>query len=439
MQPLKTALFTLGTMGDIHMYLPLAKQIQAAGHAVQFCTYACYREKVTRVGIPFTPIPPDIEADFFTQIYDDVKDKNLNDKAESSIDRLFLRDIEQRFEACLAIIKQCDLVICHQVDWAAQIAAELAKVPWVQGIPGPFGMPNEGFVPRGLRTANLGAPLNKMTWRFLIWMMGKTLFRGINRFGRKVGSKRKDLGFFSMSPHLNLLATSPHLAILPKNMPPATVATGPWSLSEPDYELSDELRRFLASGPAPAVIGFGSMGGNSADGKTTAEMVIEALRETNQRMVIQRGWGRLVAGDDPNIMCADYIPHEHLFPHAAFVMHHGGAGTTAAAAKAGVPQIVIAHSLDQFYWGDMVARRNLGPPLLARQKLSQSQLTERIRHLLGNAAAMRAGAATLADHLRREDGPAAAVTAIETFYTHHTQHNAAAPRPTMADPDLTPT
>ncbi len=416
---MKTALFTLGTMGDIQMYLPLAKTIQAAGHELTFCTYSLYEEKVRTQGLEFQAIPPHIEADFFNQVYDAVKDKNFNDKAETAIDNLFTFEIWARFEACLEIVKDCDLVICHQIDWAAQVAAEVCEIPWVEGLPSPLGMPNEGFIPFGLRTCSLGAPLNKLSWHLIAVVMRHTMHKEVQAFGKKAGSQRKDLGFFSMSPHLNLLATSVNLAMLPGSLPANTIATGAWTLSEPNYCLDERVLQFLAAGPPPAVVGFGSMGGNQEDGRKTAQLIIDALRSQGQRIIMQKGWGHLDSTDDSDILSIDYIPHEHLFPHAAFVIHHGGAGTTTAAAMAGVPQIIVAHGVDQFYWGETVFKRGIGAKLLDRKKLTQKALAKRIQFVLADYDALRRRAQTLAVKLAGEDGTAVALAALERFHRQH--------------------
>lgn len=416
---MKTALFTLGTMGDIQMYLPLAKTIQAAGHELTFCTYSLYEEKVRNQGLEFQAIPPKIEADFFNQVYDTVKDKNFNDKATSAIDNLFNYGVWERFEACLEIVKHCDLVICHQIDWAAQVAAEVSDVPWVQGLPSPLGMPNEAFVPFGLRTCSLGAPLNKLGWQVIAVLMRHTMFKEVQAFGKKAGSQRQDLGFFSMSPYLNLLATSLNLAMLPGNLPANTLATGAWTLSEPDYRLDDRILNFLAAGPPPAVVGFGSMGGNQEDGRQTAQLIVDVLRAQGQRIIMQKGWGHLDSPNDTDMLSIDYIPHEHLFPHAAFVIHHGGAGTTTAAAKAGVPQIIVAHGMDQFYWGDTVYKRGIGAKLLDRNKLTEKALAKRVGYVLAHHAALSHRAQTLAVKLAGEDGTAVALAALEQCHRRH--------------------
>lgn len=413
---MKTALFTLGTMGDIQMYLPLAKTIQAAGHELTFCTYGLYEEKVRAQGLEFQAIPPNIKADFFNEVYDAVKDKNLNDKAESAIDSLFNFEVWERFEACQEIVKHCDLVICHQVDWAAQVAAEVNEIPWVQGLPSPLGMPNEGFIPFGLRTCNLGAPLNKLSWHLIAVLMRHTMLKQVQAFGKKAGSQRTDLGFFSMSPHLNLLATSLNLAMLPGNLPANTIATGAWTLNEPNYRLDDRVLHFLATGPAPAVVGFGSMGGNHEDGRQTAQLIINALRAQGQRIIMQKGWGHLDSDNETDILSIDYIPHEHLFPHAAFVIHHGGAGTTTAAAKAGVPQIIVPHGMDQFYWGETIYKRGIGAKLLDRKKLTQKTLTKRIKYVQANHETLCRRAQTLAVKLNNEDGTEVALAALEQFH-----------------------
>ena len=142
-----------------------------------------------------------------------------------------------------------------------------------------------------------------------------------------------------------------------------------------------ELLEFLESGEKPVVVSFGSMAGEDSDG--TTRILLDAIRTRGERAILQAGWGELGNSRlSENILRIDYAPHCWLFSRASCIVHHGGAGTTAAALRAGVPSVVVWHMLDQPYWGIRLESLGLGPKPLARYKLTADGLAESIREVL---------------------------------------------------------
>jgi vancomycin aglycone glucosyltransferase len=147
--------------------------------------------------------------------------------------------------------------------------------------------------------------------------------------------------------------------------------------------LPEKLEAFLDAGPPPVYIGFGSMTDPAA--ASTTRCVLDAVERARCRAVISRGWAGLGEGSLPEgVFIAGTVSHASLFPRCALVVHHGGAGTTTSAARAGVPQLVVPHLLDQFYWAGRVHALGLGPPALRRRKLSPEALAERIGAVTDN-------------------------------------------------------
>ncbi|CAM2067517.1 Glycosyltransferase family 1 protein [Sulfidibacter corallicola] len=419
MKKLNIGFFTLGTWGDIHFLLPLAEKLKSIGHGVKFCTSAMFEDGVAKKGMDFIAIPPDISKEEVTRLFMETEGEKPEKQAELALSGHLARDIEARFDRCMDIMKSCDFAICHPSDWAAQVAAEVSKKPWIQGYPAPVGIPNKKYVIMGAGPIKMG-PLNGAVWKLMKWMFKQSAFKSIIAFGKDRGSTRSDLGFFSMSPYLNLLATSDNLIPFPEKPQHPTVLTGIWSLPKRDYRMSEEVAAFLDHEDAPAVVSFGSMGGDEAHGKEAAKIILEALEKHGMRTIIQRGWGNLSdANANGNVLFVDYIPHEHLFPHAAFVIHHGGAGVTTNATKAGVPQIVVPHGNDQFFWGDTVNKKGLGSKPVARTELNVANISERIGYILENKATLDRNAKEMAEKLNREDGLSQAVKAIDEFAEAH--------------------
>ena len=168
---------------------------------------------------------------------------------------------------------------------------------------------------------------------------------------------------------------------------------------------------FLEASSPPIYIGFGSM--TTRKPEETTALVINALKQTNQRAILASGWGGLQKADLPeSIFMIDSIPHSWLFPRVAAVVHHGGAGTTAAGFSAGVPSIVIPFFADQPYWGQRVADLGVGPAPIPRQKLTVDRLAQAIQIAVTDKA-MRQRAVDIGSKIQREDGIARAVEIIQ--------------------------
>jgi len=121
-----------------------------------------------------------------------------------------------------------------------------------------------------------------------------------------------------------------------------------------------------------------------APGATTA-LLLDAIASLGCRALLARGWAGLAEGPLPEgVMAVGSVSHAALFPRVAAVVHHGGAGTTTTAARAGAPQLILAHVLDQFYWAKRVEELGLGPPALPRRRLTARSLARALALLLDN-------------------------------------------------------
>ena len=157
-------------------------------------------------------------------------------------------------------------------------------------------------------------------------------------------------------PVTKLYAYSPAVLPRPADWDESSVVTGYWFLDAPaDWQPEPALVKFLQEDPPPVYVGFGSMFMQGGARKT--EIVLEALRLAGQRGVLATGWGGLTAGNtSDDIFVLDAVPHDWLFPQVAAVVHHGGAGTTGAALRAGKPTVICPFVGDQPFWGRRVAR-----------------------------------------------------------------------------------
>ncbi len=209
-----------------------------------------------------------------------------------------------------------------------------------------------------------------------------------------------------------LYCYSQHVVPVPADWDASAHVTGYWWLDDlNDWQPPADLQAFLNAGDAPVYVGFGSMIAESPE-KTT-RIVMEALQRSGQRGVIASGWGGLRPADVPaNIFMLKEAPHEWLFPRMSAVVHHGGAGTTAAGLRAGKPTIICPFIADQPFWGNQIARLGVGTAPIPQKQLSVDPLAAAIRSAATDPT-MRQRAADLGVRLQMETGTANALDVIE--------------------------
>jgi UDP:flavonoid glycosyltransferase YjiC (YdhE family) len=190
--------------------------------------------------------------------------------------------------------------------------------------------------------------------------------------------------------------------------------TGYWYLDTPGFEPPPALQAFLDAGAPPVYIGFGSMPSQNP-GQVT-DLVIQALAISGQRGILLTGQGVLGSGmaqrsSTQPVYFVESIPHDWLLPRTAAVVHHGGAGTTAAGIRAGVPSILVPTGADQRLWAHRVEVLGIGPSPIPRSRLTAERLANAIKQAVTNQA-MRQRAASLGETIRSENGVGEAVRII---------------------------
>jgi len=212
-------------------------------------------------------------------------------------------------------------------------------------------------------------------------------------------------------------AYSPTVLPRPADWPPRMHVTGYWFLDPPPtWQPPDGLTRFIRDGPPPVSIGFGSMA--SRDPQASLQLAVQALAASGKRGVLLSGWAS-IGHDSPlprHVFAADSIPHSWLFPQMAAVVHHGGAGTTGAALRSGVPAVITPLAADQPSWARTIHELGAGPPPIPFPALTAERLAAAIHQAVTDQH-MRHRAAELGTQIRAEDGPA---RTAELFSQHIT-------------------
>jgi len=152
---------------------------------------------------------------------------------------------------------------------------------------------------------------------------------------------------------------SPLVVPRPADWPPKVEVCGYWWPARPEgWQPPRDLAGFLAAGPPPVFIGFGSMAPDH--GERLSQVIADAVTRTGVRAVIQAGWAGLT-GTGNQILAVGDLPHDWLFPQVAAVVHHAGAGTTGAGLRAGVPAVAVPVLADQPFWAHRLQSLGRGP------------------------------------------------------------------------------
>ena len=403
---MRVSLYTLGTRGDVQPYIALALGLMRRGHAVQLAAPAQFAAMAASRAVPFAPLSGEFLALLDTP---ESKAAIAGGRGFGAALKLIkpLRPLLRRLldaEWAAAQVFAPDLILHHPKCIGAPAMAGRLGCARILASPLPGFTPTAAFPSPLLPFASLG-PLNRLSHR-LVLQGARALFARLLREWRA-----ESLG--GAAPRLSagtLYAYSRHLLPVPGDWGEDVRVTGNWFLDEPGWQPPEALAAFLASGPPPVLIGFGSMPG--LDPERLTAIIAEALSRTGRRGILARGGGAIGAATlPPGLIAIDEAPHDRLLPRVHAVLHHGGAGTTAAALRAGRPCATLPFFGDQPFWARRISSLGVGPPPLDRRTLSAGSLAAALRAM--DDPPMRARAEALGARIRAEDGIAAALAFIE--------------------------
>jgi sterol 3beta-glucosyltransferase len=416
------ALVTTGTEGDVRPFVAIGKGLERAGYRVTVAANPDHRDLVTSHGLAFRPVGMDMKA-----VLESDAGREWLESSDSPRRYVaaFKRAFDTAYPAFLEDVHTALLdldpgaVLYQPFAFGAQFTAELRGIPAVCLSPFPHPA-SAAFDPLLLLWPSAPA------WPALRqWLRGAILRAMWSALGEPHERHRARLGlapFRTKNPILETIGRGPllHLfsasfAPMPSDCGPHVHATGYCFLDTaggwtPPRELID----FLGAGAPPIYVGFGSMTGRDPEG--LARLAIEAVSSAKQRAVLVSGWSGMAktAALPGHVFAMDSVPHDWLFPRVSAVVHHGGAGTTAAGLRAGKPTLVTAFFGDQPFWGALVARAGAGPKPILRRRLNAVRLADAITQTL-NGQEYRRGAERMAEALRSEDGVANAVKFVERY------------------------
>lgn len=396
---------TLGTRGDVQPFLALGSGLRKAGFAVRLATAPRFQAAVEAEGVAFAPLPGEML---------ELIDTPQGQAAISGRHRLLatLRLMRRRgpmfrrlLEAQWRAAQGAALLVCHPKALGGTHIAERLGIPAFIALPLPALAPTAAFPSPLLPFADLG-PLNRASHTLLL-RAAERIARAPLRAWRAQALGLPPAGR-GAPPAGRLHAYSPALLPRPADWDAGTHVTGAWTLPVPkDWTPPPELTAFLAAGPPPVHVGFGSL--PTEDAARMGSLVAEALALAGQRGVIATGWGGLaLQAPRPGILVIPDAPHGWLFPRMAAVVHHGGAGTTDAGLRAGRPSILCPFFGDQPFWGRRVQALGAGPAPIPFRRLTAPRLAAAIRQAVGDPG-MGAAAGRISARMAGEDGVAEAI------------------------------
>lgn len=421
---MKVLILTYGSRGDVQPYVALGLGLKARGHEVVLATSERFRDFVETHSLRYGHVSDDLLA-----IIDTDEGKDLLEKGSSlyQVVKSSIRLSRQVAPLQRAMMGETwdvardfrpDIIVYHSKAGAAPHIAEKLGVPCVLATPIPMFVPTQAFRFIVFPNWKFGGWYNKASYRLILFLTNRVWARYIRDFRASVGLARlKSHDMRQMPDGSDIPILHGHSeAVLPRpdDWPATAHVTGYWFLDRKvGWTPPREVTAFLDAGPPPVYVGFGSMSGR--DPERLARTVVEALQSTGLRGIIATGWGGLKVDDLPEtILKIDQVPHEWLFPRVAAVVHHGGAGTTAAGLRAGKPSVIVPFFGDQPFWGSLVHKIGAGPKPIRRSRLTAEALASALREATGSKALI-ATAARIGERIRSEDGVANAVSLIERY------------------------
>ncbi len=403
---MKILLTTYGTEGDTRPMVALARGLMQAGHEALLLGDQYGQPLAVEAGVPYGVLAGDIRK-AIAELMAGGGNRNPG-AATKSIAKLATGHTASWMKTVVECAEGCEaLVFAGLTSYVALSAAEHLKLPVVGAGLQPV-VPTRAFPNPFLPPLPLPGFCNAASHRLVMALLWRAFRGSINEARKSVTRQAVRTKMWSGYPVL--LGISEQLLPRPADWPAHVAMQGDWPLASRAWTPPAQLQAFLEAGEAPVYVGFGSMVG--FDRTRTVRMVAEALQ--GRRALLSGGWNELDKEAVPsNILPIGPAPHDLLFPLCSVVVHHGGAGTSHTAARAGEPAVVTPFAGDQFFWARQLARVGVAAEPLSHRELSAATLAQRIDTASGEP--MRRRAAEVGARMRSEQGVRAAVVRIEEF------------------------
>ena len=404
---MKIVIATCGTRGDIQPLIALARELNRRGHATLIAAPPEHEVWIETCGCAFHALGSD-----FTQMLSGYPRVHTLKPLVGFWGFLRL-EIGKQLSQLPDIIEGADLVLGASLCLGLHTAAEQRGIPYGFVAMAPQILPSDHHPFVALPLQNLSPWLNRLSWEAARMLDQLNFTALINKERRRLNlAPVKDIFRHLIGRHV-IVASDPAIAEVPPDVELDFIQTGYLHL-QTDQALAPLVEAFLAKGPAPVYFGFGSM--STREQEDLVALIQVSLKLTGQRGILSgfRFEESRFTNSDSWIFVRE-APHAQLFTRLTAVVHHGGSGTTATAAMAGVPQIIVPHILDQYYWGEKVYRCGLGPKPIRRYQLTAERLADAINQTVCGQRYYE-HASRVAEEIKQQDSQRLAAEYLEKTY-----------------------
>jgi sterol 3beta-glucosyltransferase len=410
---MKITILTYGSRGDVQPFLPLSRRLMEEGHSVKLAAPFRFKNSVEEHRIDFVALSGDPED----------LSRRLNNAGNNFV-KLLRELTDHAIEIGADVWRQTEAA-CQDADLILHTFTHAVgghTLARERGVPDIHIQTFPMFTPTG-DYPNVTLPdlksraYNRISHTLsakITWWTSKI---GFERVRRRAGLPHRKLYWpfeeDPLRPRTPILcAWSPSLLPASTDWPPNVHVTGYYSFPDHDaYQPDQELESFLRSGKPPVCVSFGSM--VNRDAEKIDDIVRTALMQTDNRGIILSGWSGVKRSSSKELLYLDAVPHDWLLPRCKVVIHHGGAGTTAAGLRAGIPNIVLPFMADQPFWGRRIHAVGAGPKPLRVKGLSVRELVRAIAMAEDESLLVRAQ--SIGRQIRNEDGTGVAVKLIVEY------------------------
>jgi sterol 3beta-glucosyltransferase len=411
---MRILIVAVGAYGDVAPMVAVGARLATEGHDVAVAAYELYADTITGAGMEFRPLYGDPRAMGESAEGQDWQRGGAGPLAALRLLRTVATDMRRTNEGILGAARLgADLMLLSPSAIAGYPVAQALGIPSM----GLYLQPQHAtgdFPPMAFSGVTwLGRWGNRAALR-LVRAGSSPLFSGmLKQIAAAAGQPPLSLGGLYRQQDRRrwpvFYGFSPVVVPRPVEWRAGVDIAGYWWPARPaGWQPPTDLVAFLNDGPAPVFFGFGSMG--SAQAGPLAAVIGPALTRAGLRGVVQSGWAGLEVNGD-NVITVDYVPHDWLFPRMAAVVHHGGAGTTGAGLRAGVPAIAVPMIVDQPFWASRLTALGVSPAAIPVKRLTVERLAAALTEAVSDPT-YRENSAKIAATLAAEDGIGRLVDAV---------------------------
>lgn len=393
-----------GSRGDFQPYVALAQRLKILGEEVRISGFSQFENFVRGYGIDYVPIEVDYE-----ELGVDPKMLKQAGSADNPLKMILTFNKMKKYGAQIAkqtydSLEGSELIVYHPGCVIGYFAAQEMNIPSVLATPFPMNKTEEylSLVTYGkARPTKINKKISYKMIQGMLWLASSNTVKQHwkERFGRLPKNFKSPYEKISKY-HIAMVSCSNFVFPRPKDWDKNIYQSGYWFVEEnKEYKPSKEIEAFINNREKPVYIGFGSVFDSDEKDKIV-RIIIDALKKCGKRGIIS-GMGKVDNLPD-NIISVDGIPHTWLFEKVSVVCHHGGAGTTAAGFRAGVPSVIIPFSNDQFAWAHRAFDLGVGSKPIYKKDLTADKLAEGINYALDKDIIERAE--MLSKNIALEDG-----------------------------------